>query len=342
MSMRATLVLLLLGCVGLASHAATVGPPTDAPLSTADQSRALERAANAVVGLHVAAIEGARSASTLGRSRQGSGVVIDGDGLVVTIGYLILEAEQVQLVTDDNRTVPARVVAYDQATGFGLVRALSPLKLSPAPLGHARTVTGADALMIASGGDAGALSAARLVSRRTFAGYWEYLLEEALFTAPPRPDHSGAGLFNGRGELVGIGSLLVNDAAAGAGGQPGNMFVPVDLLASILPELLARGRSQQSDRPWMGVNCVEASGRVRVVRVAEDSPADVAGLEAGDDILSLDGESVAGLPSLWKALWKGSGSSRAVQLQVERRGELRTVTVHTVDRAATLRRAPGI
>ena len=312
------------------------------PASRSEQSRALERAANAVVGLQVAAVEGARSATTLGKARQGSGVVIDGQGLVLTIGYLILEADQVLLITDDRRRIPARVVAYDLATGFGLVRALTPLQLDPAPIGQARAVTDADTLMIASGGDAGAISVAQLVSRRAFAGYWEYHVDDALFTAPPRPDHSGAGLFNDRGELVGIGSLIVNDAAGGSQRRPGNMFVPIDLLSPILPELLARGRSSLSDRAWMGVNCVEMATRVRVVRVTEDSPADVAGLEVGDQILALDGQAVTGLESLWKSLWKGAGSARAVDLQIERGGVIRHLTVHTIDRAATLRRAEGV
>ncbi len=310
--------------------------------SSAEQSRALERAANAVVGLKVQAVDGARSARTLGKARQGSGVVIDADRLVLTIGYLILEAEQVQLVTDDRRQIPARVVAYDLATGFGLVRALAPLKLEPAPMGRARAVSDNDGLMIASGGDNGAISPAQLVSRRGFAGYWEYHVDNALFTAPPRPDHSGAGLFNDQGELVGIGSLFVQDAAGGGKARPGNMFVPIDLLSPILTELIARGRSSLSDRAWMGVNCVETASRVRVVRITEDSPADVAGLEVGDQILSLDGQTVTGLESLWKALWQGRGSERAVQLQIERAGVLQTLTVHTVDRAKTLRRAEGV
>lgn len=311
-------------------------------LSKEEMSRALERAANAVVGLQARAVDGARSAITLGKARQGSGVVIDGDGLVLTIGYLVLEADQVLVITDDDRRIPARVIAYDQASGFGLVRALAPLKLEPVPLGRAIAVTEAQPLMVASGGEAGAVSAVRLVSRRVFAGYWEYLLEEAMFTAPARPDHSGAGLFNERGELVGIGSLIVNDAAGNNRRLAGNMFVPIDLLSPILPELLARGRSRVSERAWMGLNCVDADGRVRVLRVTEDSPADVAGVEAGDRIISLDGEPVASVESLWKALWRGSGSARAVQLQVDRDGEQRTITVHTVDRAITLRRAEGV
>jgi S1-C subfamily serine protease len=234
------------------------------------------------------------------------------------------------------------VVAYDLATGFGLVRALAPLKLEPVPLGQARALDPAQGLMFASGGESGAVSAVQLMSRRSFAGYWEYHVEEALFTAPPRPDHSGAGLFNQRGELVGIGSLIVNDAAGDDRRVPGNMFVSTDLLTPILPELIARGRSRLSDRAWMGVNCVESEGRVRVLRVNEDSPADVAGVEVGDQILRLDQQPVTSLETLWKALWQGTGSQRAVRLDIERNGQPRTLTVHTVDRAATLRRAAGV
>ena len=331
-----TLGAILLGSFATASAQADRTPPAS------DASRALERAANAVVGLQAVAVSGARSASTLGRVRQGSGVVIDADGLVLTIGYLILEAEQVQLLTDDQRRIPARVVAYDLASGFGLVRALAPLKLEPVPLGRGRALEASQPLMIASGGEAGVISAAKLVSRRAFAGYWEYLVDDALFTAPARPDHSGAGLFNERGELVGIGSLFVSDAAGGNGRLPGNMFVPLDLLPPILPDLLSRGRSALSERAWMGVNCVEADGRVRIVRVTDDSPADVAGLEAGDQILRLDGRPVPTLEALWRALWQGTGSRRAVQLEIERGGQPQTLTVHTVDRAATLRRAEGV
>lgn len=327
--------LLLMGPVGAAI--AQGGQPL-----ASEQSRALERAAQAVVGLQAVAVAGAGSARTLGAVRQGSGVVIDADGLVLTIGYLILEAEQVQLVTDDQRRIPARVVAYDLATGFGLVRALAPLKLEPVPLGRGRSVTASQTLMIASGGEAGAISAVQLVSRRAFAGYWEYLVDDALFTAPPRPDHSGAGLFNERGELVGIGSLIVNDAAGGMARVPGNMFVPLDLLPPILPELISRGRSASSDRAWMGVNCVETPSGVRIVRVTPDSPADVAGLEVGDQIMRLDGQPVPTLASLWRTLWQGAGSRRAVQLQIERDGREQTLTVHTIDRAATLRRAEGV
>ena len=323
-----------------ATGAVAVAPPG---ASIEDRSRALQRASDAVVGLQAMAVDGASSARTLGRERRGSGVVIDSDGLVLTIGYLILEAEQVLLRTDDGRQFPARVVAYDLATGFGLVQSLAPLRLAAVPLGRAEAVAAAEPLMIASGGEAGTVSIAQMVSRRPFSGYWEYHVDAALFTSPPRGDHSGAGLFNSRGELVGIGSLFVADAMGpDAPRHPGNMFVPVDLLLPILDELRSRGRSAASERAWLGINCVELAGAVRVVRVSADSPADVAGLRPGDRILRIDGVEVGGLERLWKTLWAGPSPEREVTLEIQRDGSNQTLKVFSVDRAKTLRRAQGV
>ena len=308
-----------------------------------DQSRALQRAREAVVGIEVQAVEGARSATTLGPQRRGSGVLIGSDGLVLTIGYLVLEAEHIVVVTDAGRRVPARVVAYDQATGFGLVQALLPLGSLPAPLGDSSGPFNDTAATVVSGGQDGEVSPVRLLSRRAFSGFWEYHVEGALFAAPPAALHSGAGLFNERGELLGVGSLAVPDALGP--GQPrtaGNMFVPVDLLKPILDELRQRGLSQASVRAWMGVNCVEQEGQVRVARITDDSPAEVAGLQVGDRITRLDGIKVSALAQLWKALWADSRSERAVLLEIERGGRPMNITVHTVDRAKTLRRAQGI
>jgi serine protease Do len=322
-------------------------PPFAAVAQTATdleaRSRALERAANAVVGVQVIALEDARSNATLGRARQGSGVVIGDDGLVLTIGYLVLEAEQVRLLLDDGRSFPARVVAYDLATGFGLLMPLAPLKLPHVPLGAARAVAADDALLVVSGAPAGVITDARLVSRRAFAGYWEYRIDGALFTAPPRTDHSGAALFNPKGELVGIGSLVVADAAeAGGARRPGNMFVPIDLLPPILGELRSQGASAASRRAWLGLNAVEQGRELRVVRVAEDGPAQAAGVRAGDRIVSLDGQPVSTLDALWTRLWAGGGPERTIRLEVQRGNERLTVEVRSVDRAANLRRATGV
>jgi serine protease Do len=328
--------------------AAAFGAVVAAAAAAADsaieaQSRALERASEAVVGVQVVAVDGARSAATLGRTRAGSGVVIAADDLVLTIGYLILEADQVELVTDDERRIPARVIGYDVATGFGLVQALAPLKLAAPPLGQSSTVRDDEPLVVVSGGDAGAASPARLVSRRPFSGYWEYHVDGALFTSPPRTDHSGAGLFNLRGELLGIGSLVVADALGpGAGRLPGNMFVPIDLLKPILAELRARGSTRASARAWLGVNCIEQAGEIRIVRVNDDSPADVAGLQPGDRIVRIDGVEVNALETLWKQLWSGSSAEREVTLEIVRGGDKQTLKVQSVDRMKTLRRSRGI
>lgn len=341
---------------------------SDSSLDLEARSRALQRAQQSVLGVQAVAVDEARSANTLGKARSGSGVVIGAEGLVLTIGYLVLEAEDVALVRDDGSLVPARVLAYDVATGFGLLQALTPLGLDPVPLGRSAAIASQEPLMIASGGGNGAVSVAQLVSRRAFAGYWEYHIEGALFTSPPRRDHSGAGLFNGAGELVGVGSLLVADAVGsadglkdgpgtGQGGGPGagqgaddaerprrsgNLFVPVDLLTPILAELRSHGFSAASRRAWLGMNCAEQNGRVRVLRVSDDSPADVAGLEAGDRILRIDGTEVRALDQLWKTLWAGGAPEREIRLEIERDNAVQTLTVFSVDRMKTLKRAEGI
>jgi len=272
--------------------------------------------------------------------------VIGADGMVLTIGYLVLEADQVQLVLDDARSVPARVVGYDLATGFGLLQALAPLRIEPVPLGGSRVLSAEEPLLVASGGDTGQLSMARMVSRRSFAGFWEYRIDDALFTAPARTDHSGAGLFNSRGELVGIGSLVVADTRSDPRGegprQPGNMFVPTDLLQPILAELRTRGMSSASRRAWLGLNCVEQSGVLHVVRVTGDSPAELAGLRIGDRILAIDGTTVNTLDTLWTRLWSGGPAERDVSLEIERDGKRQSIDVRSIDRAQAIKRASGV
>jgi serine protease Do len=328
--------------LGVAVAATAADEPRRAPDIDA-QAQALARANAAVVGVRTVAVDDARSIDTLGRERQGSGVVIDADGLVVTIGYLILEADHVDLVLDRERVVPARVVAYDIASGFGLLQALAPLRLPPAALGNPAALSSDDPLMIASGGADGDLSIARMVSRRAFSGYWEYHIDGALFTTPPRTDHSGAALFNARGELVGIGSLVVLDALGP--GQPrmaGNMFVPTDLLKRILPELRDRGATRTSTRAWLGLNSVELEGSVRVVRITRDSPAEAAGMRPGDKIVKIDGAPVGSLEAFYKHLWRDAPPEREVELVIARGSDERTVKVQSQDRMKTLRRAKGI
>lgn len=312
-------------------------PADPAPMSL--RIDALKRAHVATLGVRSVAVDDAFSNETLGRQRIGSGVVIDHEGLMLTISYLVLEAERVEVEVEPGRIVPARVVGIDIATGFALLRPLVPIDIPPVPLGSSARV-GRDQPLLFSSSDQ--VSLARLVMARPFSGSWEYHLDSALFTAPPRSDHSGAGLFNADGELVGIGSLVVRHAAGDDHPPvPGNMFVPVDLLKPILSELTSRGTTAASLRAWLGLNCAERDGDVRVVRVNRDSPAEAAGVQVGDRIVSIDGRQVSSLETLYKALWTGQ-AMRDVAVGIRRDGQLRDLTVHSVDRQSVLRRSRGI
>ncbi|WP_418315774.1 S1C family serine protease [Piscinibacter sakaiensis] len=336
-----------IGLLAIASAVCASKPASaedDTILEASPQVRALARAHSAMVGLRSVAVDGAGSIRSLGQHRIGSGVLIDDAGsLILTIGYLVLEAEDVTVELDDGRSFPARVVAYDLASGFGLVESLAPLPRPSAPFGRAAGMNPHQPLMIATGGSDGSLSIVRLVSSRPFTAYWEYHIDAALFTAPPRADHPGAGLFNSDGELLGIGSLLVGDAA-GPGLPPvtGNMFVPIDLLLPILAELRRTGSSAASARAWLGINCIEADGIVRLTRITRDGPADAAGLRPGDAIIAVDGTPVQALETFYKRLWTGASPNREIRLDIRRDGQLQQINVQATDRRHMLRHAGGI
>jgi S1-C subfamily serine protease len=335
----------LLALVALPIEAAVARSVADARPAADDGNPAYQRliaAANAVVGVKVKAIPNARSNETLGQERAGSGVVIRQDGLVLTIGYLILEADSVEVIDGDGQTMPATIVAYDHATGFGLLRPMGKIATPPIRLGTARPVGQLDRLMIVTGGDEQAVSIATVVSKRRFAGYWEYLIDDAIFTSPPRLDHSGAALINKDGELVGIGSLFVMDALTPGERLPGNMFVPVDLLKPVLDELVRTGAQSASRRPWLGVNSLEEDGRVKVMQVNEDSPAERAGLEAGDIILAVDGIPVESLEKFYNAIWHRGPAGTSFTLKVLHGVDVREVTVQSIDRREFMRRKPTV
>ncbi len=331
-----------------ASQAATAAPPSVQAIM-----QAMNRANAAVVGIRVTAVEGSRSAENLGIKRTGSGVVIGADGLVLTIGYLMLEAQQIEIVTQDNKILPATAVAYDIATGFGLVRPLLPLRgVAPVTLGSVRDLKPGEPLMAATGASGGAngddsgVSMTQLVNTRSFSGTWEYHLDTAIFTSPPvassQGNHSGAPLFNHRGELVGIGSLLVMDAAGENRRNPGNMFVPVDLLKPILAEMRQSGTSRQSHRPWMGLTSSDREGKVQIVRVSADSPAESAGLAPGVIVLAVDGDQVSTLEGFYKKVWARTRPDEPINLTIQQGSEVRTLVLKPQDRMLTFKKPAGI
>lgn len=302
----------------------------------------MELLLDAVVGVKAEIPEQAFTANTLGTTRTGSGVVLDERGTVLTIGYLVTEAHSVFLTTHSGRVVQAVVLAYDQATGLGLVKALGPLDSKGVRRGDSRLCESGDRVyLLGQGGLSHALSA-RVADRRPFAGYWEYLLEAALFTTPVHPHWSGAGLFNDRGELIGIGSLLVQDVLNedGDGGkaQQGNMVVPIEVLDPILDSLISTGQSGLPPRPWLGLYAGEVDDQVVVGGLAENGPARKAGIKQNDLILDVAGTRVHSLATFLRAVWALGPAGVRVPLTLGRDGELLQVRIASVDRNALLYR----
>jgi serine protease Do len=274
----------------------------------------------------------ARTTKNLGREREGSGIVIDENGLVLTIGYLMVEAHTAEVTTNDGRTIPANIVGYDHETGFGIVQAIVPLKIKPIGFGKSSALAKDETVLIASGGGASRAAPARIAAKREFAGSWEYLLDEAIFTSPPHPTWSGAALINREGKLVGVGSLIVGDAAGDGSGEAGNMFVPIDLLAPILGDLIADGKASRDPRPWIGLTTNEVLGRLVVSQVSPQGPAEKAGLRRGDIITGVGGESAKNLPDLYRKIWARGNAGATVPLDFEREGDKRKADLTSMNR----------
>jgi len=292
----------------------------------------LDRALSAVLGLRATIPEDAFSAATLGVERAGSGVLIRKDGLVLTIGYLVNEAETIWLTSPGGGAVPGHVLASDHETGFGLVQALGRLNIQPIDLGIGLRVGAGDrAIMAAEGGRRHAV-AARVVARQEFAGYWEYVLDHAIFTAPAHPFWGGAALISADGRLIGIGSLHVQNANGRELRRDVNMVVPIDLLPPILDDMLAYGRPNRPARPWLGLLAQEVEDAIVVVGLNERGPSTKAGLRPGDRILAVRDDPVASLAGLWRKVWAGGPAGSEVVLQVGRDNQTLTIRVLSVDR----------
>lgn len=292
-----------------------------------------EELAAAVVSLRAEIPPSARTAGFLGTRREGSGVLIGPDQLILTIGYLILEAERVHVADRNNRPVPAEVVGYDSETGFGLVRAKAPLGGTPLPLGDSSTLKEQDPVLVVSKGGTEGIRTAVVVSRRTFAGYWEYLLDRAIFTAPPHSEFAGAALIDGNFQLVGIGSLFVKDSPRPGLDVPGNLFIPINRLKPILSAMVRTGRPGSQPRPWLGLSLGEQFGRVMVTRVSRGGPAERSGLQPGDIILEVDGRKVDGMETLYRVLWGLGDAGVVAEFKMLQGHEITRVSVTTEDRS---------
>jgi len=283
----------------------------------------------------------ARTANALGTQREGNGIIIDAEGLVLTIGYVIMEAQHLELGDQSGKTIPASFVGYDHRTGFGLLRAQKPLRGKPIQFGNSSRVEPGDPVMVVSSGGDGAVQAARVLSRKEFAGYWEYLLETAIYAAPAHSDFAGAALVSPKGRLLGVGSIYTQLTAPGIGAVPCNMYVPIDLLKPILEDLINSGRSREPPQPWLGVHLDETYGRVIVIRTAKDGPSARAGLNTGDIIVGIDGKPVQGLPDFYRKLWATGKAGLVVSLSVLQGDKIRSIKIQSEDRHKYLKLRPG-
>ncbi len=297
----------------------------------------LERALNAMVLLRAEIPEDGYTAPNLGTERVGNGVVIRDDGIVLTIGYLITEASAIWLTTTQGEVMPGHALAYDQASGFGVVQALGRLKAPALRRGSSASCDTGDRVLVAGHGGRAHSLKARIIDKREFAGSWEYVLDEAIFTAPAHPQWGGTAMIGEDGALLGIGSLLVQENASDKVVQ-GNMIVPIDLLEPILDDLLNLGRASGLVRPWLGMYTSEMSGRLVVAGLSNGGPAQKASMKVGDVVLEVAGVKVTGLADLFRKVWKLGPAGTEIPLTVARRGATSQVRIRSGDRSDFLKK----
>jgi S1-C subfamily serine protease len=307
------------------------GPPNGGPAFN------LDRARKSIVTVQSSIPEDAFTAQTLGEQRSGSGVVIRDSGLVLTIGYLIMEAENVWLADASGRLTAAHALAVDTESGFGLVQALGELNVPALELGRSSEAKLGDPVIVASGAGVKPVRAT-IAGKQEFAGYWEYLLDEAIFTSPAHPFWGGAGAIDRDGKLLGIGSLHVEQLTPRGGPRDLNMIVPIDLLAPILDDLLAFGRVNKPARPWVGIYLAENDEELIVASVAEHGPAAAAGMRRGDVLTAVGGSQIESLADFYRKIWSRGPAGVEIPIEFMRDGRTMSVRIHSADRSSFLKR----
>jgi S1-C subfamily serine protease len=328
----------ILAAVALATIAQAKAQATPEPDANAQAAKS--QYTSSIVQIGALVPRDATSAPTLGSRRTGSGVLI-GEQLVLTIGYLLLEADQVAVISASGKRIPGAVAGYDHATGFGLIRTALPVDGKALDLGDSDQLQERQKVLT-QGHSEGEATELVVLSRKPFAGSWEYLLEKPIYTFPPVNNWSGSALISQDGKLVGIGSLILNDAADQPRGVPGNLFVPVNLLKPILNDLLTEGRRKSNVPPWLGMTTEVVRGNLVVTRVSKDGPADLAGVEAGDIVVGVGAERIADQADFYRRVYQQGPAGATVALKVLKSGQLRDVPVKSIDRMDFLRKPSGV
>jgi S1-C subfamily serine protease len=286
----------------------------------------------AVVKVRAMIPDSARTSPLLGTEREGNGILIDSDGYILTIGYLILESHTIEVVDSNNKVIKAQYIGYDYDTGFGLIKVDKLLDVAPLKLGSSSALKQGDPALVAGHKGSEDVVGVRVVRRGEFVGYWEYLLENAIYTAPPYQNYGGAALLGPDGALLGIGSIFTQIALSGFGAIHANMFVPIDLLKPILNDLKTAGRSSRPQKPWLGVFTEESHGRVFITRVTAGGPAEKSKLQAGDIILKVNQQPVAGQADFLRKVWALGNAGVNVPISILRETEIKDITVNSIDR----------
>jgi S1-C subfamily serine protease len=279
----------------------------------------------------------AHTAENLGTERAGSGVVIRETGIVATIGYLITEAETIWITSSDGRAIQGHALAYDQESGFGLVQALGQLNLPALEMGDSDRLKVGDQVVFAAAGGRHHSVETRVVGRQEFAGYWEYVVDDAIFTAPAHPFWGGGGLISNDGKLMGIGSLILQQGDGKGSRLDMNMVVPIGLLTPIMKDLLSYGRVNRPARPWLGIYAMESDDTIVVGRLTDNGPAEQAGVRAGDRILAVGGDEISDLAGLWRRVWASGSAGAEVRLRLMRDKTPVALTVRSADRSSNLK-----
>ena len=316
-----------------------LGPviPANARPRVQDYGFDLEQALSSVLSIRTHIPDDGFTADTLGTERGGNAALISSDGLVVTIGYLVTEAETVWLFDSDGKAIPAHVVGYDQETGFGLVQALQKLDLPPLELGSSDSLRVGDPAIFAGCGGVKHAVSVEVVARREFAGYWEYMLDNAIFTAPPHPLWGGSALIGSDGTLRGIGSLYVQQSTDGKESVDVNMVVPIDILKPIMEDLMRFGKTSKPPRPWLGMFTTEVDDRVVVAGVADNGPAQRADVQLGDIVLGVGGQPINDMAQMYRKIWSQGPAGVEIPLNLQRSGDLVDVHVQSISRGDLLK-----
>ena len=312
------------------------------PLTQPSAEEAPQQQMNSIVKLRAFIPPDARTAKSLGTEREGNGVLIVDEGHILTIGYLILEAEAIEVIGPKGQAMVATFVAYDHATGFGLLKISKTVGLIPIEIGKSSQVSEGDPIFLAGHEGAGSIRTANVIAREEFVGYWEYLLEEAFYVAPPHPHFSGVAMLDMEGRLVGVGSIFTQMVIPQFGLVTCNMFVPIDLIKPILADLIQKGRAASPPKPWLGLHANETRGRVFVDRIYNDSPAEQAGIMPNDIILGVNQEPVKGLADFYRKVWSLGFAGVPVPLTILQGNEIREIQVNSADRYQYLRIKPTL